>query len=422
MRLTLLIPLLVLRAAVPAAAAPIGVEHFVELAVKNDTSLLSAEQDIIISRQRLREARSLLLPQISFSGSLSRLSLEYPMVTPAELGGRFLDGTYGDNTYALRAHVVQPVYTGGRNRNAARMARNAWSQSRLLLETERLAAARKAREAFCETLYRRELLAAASSYHLRSLALSGRSARGWDALETGAAADWFARERDRAEHAYAAGMYALASIVKNENGVMELDGELAAEPPSGTLQKALIAATERRPELRGEIYRAQMDEIALNMASLRRYPNVYVGAVYDMVAYDANSFSSMERTGSWAASIAIHFPLSYDWWTQIIQRRAQQRQGSLKRVELEERLRGELRSAWDEASFRLKEASSARAALEAATADYERAVRSGPAEPGRAAAGLRSLYEKELALLESLYLQKMAAIRLAWAQGKGLPE
>lgn len=422
MRHTLLLPLSVLLAAAPAAAGPIGVERFVELAVKNDASLLSAEQDIVISRQRLREARSLLLPQISFSGSLSRLSLEYPMVTPPELGGRFLDGAYGDNTYALRAHVVQPVYTGGRNRNAARMARNAWSQSRLLLETERLDAARKAREAFCGALYRRELLAAASSYHLRSLALAGRAAGGWDALEAGAAADRFAREKDRAEHAYAASLASMSALVRSENGVLEIDGELAAEPPSGTLQKAIIAAMERRPELRGEIYRAQMDEIALNMAALRRYPNVYIGAVYDMVAYDADSFSSMERTGSWAASVAIHFPLSYDWWTQIVQRRAQQRQGSLKRVELEERLRGELRSAWSEASFRLREAGAARSALEAAAADYERARRSAPAEAGRAAAGLRTLYDKELALLESLYLQKMAAIRLAWAQGKGLPE
>lgn len=422
MRLTCLFPISLLLAAAPAAAGPISVERFVDLAVKNDTSLLSAEQGIIISRQRLREARSLLFPQISFSGSLSRLSLEYPMVTPAELGGRFLDGAYGENTYALRAHVVQPVYTGGRNRNAARMARNAWSQSRLLLETEKLAAARKAREAFCEALYRRELLAAASAYHLRASALAGRQDGGWDALEAGAAADWFARQKDRAGHAYAAGLAALSELIRSENGDLEIEGELAAEPPSGTLQKALIAAMERRPELRGEIYRAQMDEIALNMASLRRYPNVYIGAVYDVVAYDADSFSSMERTGSWAASVAIHFPLSYDWWTQIIQRRAQQRQGSLKRVEIEGRLRGELKSAWSEASFRLKEAASARAALEAAARDYERASRSGPAETGRAAAGLRTLYEKELALLESLYLQKMAAIRLAWAQGKGLPE
>ncbi|HBE88064.1 MAG TPA: hypothetical protein DDW67_02865, partial [Elusimicrobia bacterium] len=161
-----------LAAASPAAAEKLGVERFVELSLKNDTSLLSAEQDIVISRQRLREARSLLLPQVSFSGSLSRLSLDYPMVTPPELGGRFLDGAYGDNTYALRAHVVQPVYTGGRNRNASRMARNAWSQSRLLLETERLAAARKARETFCGALYRRELLAAASSYQLRASALA----------------------------------------------------------------------------------------------------------------------------------------------------------------------------------------------------------------------------------------------------------
>ncbi|KAF0127111.1 MAG: hypothetical protein FD189_620 [Elusimicrobia bacterium] len=421
MRLIVFLPILTLCAAASAAAAPLGVERFVELAVKNDTSLLSAEQDIVISRQRLREARSLLLPQVSFSGSLSRLSLEYPMVTPPELGGRFLDGAYGDNTYALRAHVVQPVYTGGRNRNAARMARNAWSQSRLLLETERLAAARKAREAFCETLYRRELLAAASSYHLRASALGGR-AGGWDALEAGAVSAWFAREKDRAGHVYAASLAAMSALIRNENGGLELAGELAAEPPSGTLQKALITATERRPELRGEIYRAQMDEIALNMAALRRYPNVYIGAVYDMVAYDADSFSNMERTGSWAASVAIHFPLSYDWWTQIIQRRAQQRQGSLKRVELEESLRGELRSAWNEAAFRLREAGAARAALEEAAADYERARRASPAETGRAAAALRTLYEKELALFESLYLQKLAAIRLAWAQGKGLPE
>ncbi|HNT97452.1 MAG TPA: TolC family protein [Elusimicrobiales bacterium] len=422
MRLLLLLPIFLPCAAAPAAAGPITVERFVELALKNDTSLLSAEQDVIISRQRLREARSLLLPQIAFSGSLSRLNLEYPMILPQELGGRYLDGAYGDNTYALRAHLVQPVYTGGRNRNAARMARHAWSQSRLKLETERLAAARGAREAFCTALYRRELLAAASSYHLRAAALAAKAAGGWDALETAAALDTFSREKERAARAYADALSVLAELARGADGPLEIEGELAAEPPEGTLQKALIAATERRPELRGEVYRAQMDEIALNMASLRRYPNVYIGAVYDAVAYDADSISAMrDRTGSWAASVAMHFPLSYDWWTQILQRRAQQRQGVLKRVELEDRLRGELRSAWEEAVFRLGEAEAARASLESLSTAYEKAYRAGP-DAGRAAAGLRAVYGKETALLESLYLQKMAAIRLAWAQGEGLPE
>ena len=165
-----------------------------------------------------------------------------------------------------------------------------------------------------------------------------------------------------------------------------------------------------------------MDDIAVNMAMIRRYPNVYLGASYDVLGYRVNSLTDNSiRANNWAASIAIHFPLSYDIWTQVLQRRAQQRQGDLKRVELQDRIRFEIVSAHKDLEFWTSETAKRGAALAEAERSYE-------AASGRSAASmtalraLRSIADFKSTYLESVYNQLLARVRLEWARGRDLDQ
>ena len=154
------------------------------------------------------------------------------------------------------------------------------------------------------------------------------------------------------------------------------------------------------------------------MAMIRRYPTIYLGASYDVNAYRFSSMmESAERTGSWLASIAIHFPLSYDIWTQVQQRRAQQRQGELKRAELQDRIRFEIVSAHKESAARQEEAARLGEEFSRLKEGYEAAARTAkPSLPAlRALCALSELEERHAA---AVYAQLLARIKLEWARGR----
>jgi outer membrane protein TolC len=110
--------------------------------------------------------------------------------------------------------------------------------------------------------------------------------------------------------------------------------------------KAALWAMELRPELNAETYRAQMDAIAVNLAMGRRYPTIFAAGDYEVTA---QRFPL--KNNNWDISIGIKIPLAYDFLTKLRQRRAEQRQGQLKRAALQDQVRLEVRQAVEGFSY-----------------------------------------------------------------------
>ena len=392
----------------------------VALAVKNSPAALAAEQDIIIARQRVREARFMALPQFALSASLNRANLEYPAVLGGDLGDRFIYPSSSDSFYSLRAQALQPLYTGGKNTNTLKLAKTAHNQAKVNFETVRADAALAAKKAFYTLLYQRSLNAAFSYWagRARDLAAAARK----DAFEALEADMLLSGIRDRSRQAgrgEEAALTELLRVLNKEPGHRtEIAGEFAALPVESGAASSLVTAMETRSELKSELYKAQMEDIAVNMALVRRYPTIYLGASYDVNAYRFSSLAEEnERSRNWLASVSVHFPLSYDIWTQVQQRKAQRRQGELKRSELQDRVRYEIVSAHKEAVFWQNEAEALRAESERTREAYDAASRGGrPSMPAlRALCALCSLEAK---YLEAVYNQLLARSRLEWAQGR----
>ncbi len=406
-----------------AGASPLSLDEAVALAVRNSPATLAAEQDIIIARQRVREARFMQLPQLTLSGTASRVNLEYPVVLGSELGERFLDPAISDTFYTLRAQALQPLYTGGRNTNTIKMARAAHNQAKVSYEAVKAQAALDAKKAFYSLLYQRRLLERAGAWSARAAAISAAVRKdAYEELEASVLLSGLTDRARQAASAEGAASVELQRVISREPGQnLEISGELAPQPVPADPAPSLATAMESRPELKSELYRAQMDDIAVNMALVRRYPTVYLGASYDVNAYGVSDLADDSmRSKNWVASLAIHFPISYDVWTQVQQRRAQQRQGDLERIELQDKVRFEILSAHKDARFWADEA--ARLAAETARlgAAYEAAAASG--RPTMAALrAFCALCEMEKRAMDAVYAQLAARARLEWARGADLP-
>jgi outer membrane protein TolC len=97
---------------------------------------------------------------------------------------------------------------------------------------------------------------------------------------------------------------------------------------------------ELRPELQSQTYKAQIDAIGVNLANGRRYPTVSLGGDYELTAqsYPLNK-------NNWDVTLGVKIPFTYDLWSQLKQKKAEQRQGQLARSDLQDQVRLQVRLA-----------------------------------------------------------------------------
>lgn len=396
-------------------------DEVIRLTVKNNPAVLAAEQGIIIARQRVHEARFLNLPQFSLSGTFSRVNLEYPTVLGPELGDRYLAADVNDNFYTLRAYALQPLYTGGRNTSTVRLAQTAHNQAKVDYETVKNDAIFNAKMTFYSVLYNKALNACAVRCFARAETLAaGLKKDSFENIEVELALVRLRSELELSQKNLESAGAALVKLLNREPGYqVEITGEFVLQPVNESVTKSLVTAMESRSEMKSEIYKAQMDDIAVNMALFRRNPNIYLGASYDVIGYKTAIPGGAIKSNNWMASVGINFPLSYDIWTQVLQKKAQQRQGDLKRVELQDNIRFEITSAYKDLEFWQKEAQDRKAVFERLDAEYETAMRNNKASMG-ALRSLCPLCDFEKKYFESVYNQLLARIKLEWAQGHDL--
>jgi outer membrane protein len=94
-------------------------QQFIDTAVKNSASVQIAGESVAGAEERIREAKSFLLPQVGFASSYTRLSLVQEFDFPGM--GHFKFST--PNTYSVRMGASQPLFTWGRLSKTVEMSR-----------------------------------------------------------------------------------------------------------------------------------------------------------------------------------------------------------------------------------------------------------------------------------------------------------
>ncbi|NLO91343.1 MAG: TolC family protein [Elusimicrobia bacterium] len=416
-----LLCLCALLCAAPAKAQPtqevLTLDQSMRLAMQNNPELLSAEQDVIIAQQRVKEASYLFLPQTGLFGAVSKSNIKYPMVLSPEFGSQFLQTSEYENFYTARMSLVQPIYTGGRNTNTLRMARASLKQARTRYETVKRETVLSLKIAFYK-LSRAKFESDTIHRWLDAVRDGARKLANnpWEALEARALVSEM--ENDEAKARQQLTMLKL-NYLQTLNRELDADVDISAEFKPDMialdLNKAVTWAMELRPEVKSEVYKAEMDSIALNLAMSRRSPTVMLGANYDV-----NGSQFPLKSNNWATTLAIQFPLAYDFWTQITQRKAELRQGDLKRSGMQDKVRLEVRQYHNELMFwqdTVRRMQENKDSLEQA---YSATAQKAPAASMSALRAAKVVQEADSRYLDSVENQLIARARLEWAVGHDL--
>lgn len=407
----------------PAPERSFTLEEAQKLSLLNNAEYLSAQQDVLISRERVAEARFRFFPEFGMEAYTTRYESEYPFVLSPSFGSipLFPPGQVfpsGQQTlYSGRAFVKQSLYEGNRNVQTMHLAQTALKQSQFKVEAVRLDVLHNTERVFFHLLLAEAAVQGCRERFSDALRLvSAGWSDGWDRVE---AESVLARMRTLASQADRDLEKARLEFLKGLN--LELDttlklvGTLQARPVRPDLAQGTLWAMELRPELQAETFQSQMDAIAVGLALSRRIPSLTMGASYE---FTGDAFP-LQRT-NWDATIGIRFPISYDFWSHIQQKKAQQRQGQIRRAELEDRVRLEVRQAYEDVNYWQKEVPTLEQNYRSLKSAFERAK----AQSYRGLAALRgnlSLLEAQARYLEAVYGQLLARSRFQRAVGKELP-
>ncbi|MDD5655792.1 MAG: TolC family protein [Elusimicrobia bacterium] len=416
-----LAPLAVVLLAAAAARAQqrtYTLDDAVAIALKNDSRLLSAEQDRIIAEERVREAELQFLPELGLQASATKFNARYPFALSPEFRSVLVFPGAPENIYSARGYMFFPVYEGGRSVNTIRLAQAALQQALSNYESVKMDVVLAAKEAFYRLIHAQARVEVARAARLAGETAAADSRSG--ALERIEAEAELAAARRREAEAGRELVLARLDFQKALNlepGVeFQVAGALATKPLEVDERKASLWAVELRPELQSETYRAQMDAIAVNLAMGRRSPTLFVAGDYEVTA---QRFPL--RNNNWDVSAGIKIPLAYDYFTKLRQRRAEQRQGQLKRASLQDQVRLEVRQAVGNLSYWQGEVALREPPYRKVARIYESLAPSAGSALARFKASL-SLADLHLSYLAAVNEHLLARARLERAVGRDLTQ
>ncbi len=418
-----------LRAAAPVESGPVEraftLDDAVFVALRNDSRLLSVEQDRVIAQERVTEARLVFLPEFGLQASATKFGARYPFALSPEVGNTLVfpggstnifNPRSSENIFSGRGYMSFPIYEGGRSINTLRLAQAALKQAQSNYEAVKMEVVLHVKDAFYRLLTAQEKAtvtfeAAGEAQRL----VAAMSLDPWGRIE---AEGWSEQARHLAAEALQDADLRRLDFLRALN--LELDtpfrvlGQLEPRSVDVDPQKAALWALELRPELQSETYKAEMDAIAVNLAISRRYPTLFLAGDYEVTD---QSFPLLKNNWDFGAGIKI--PLSYDFFTKLRQRRAEQRQGQLKRTALQDQVRLEVRQACEQMSHWKQEAALRGQQYRAVLDVYEKAAPAAAASLGKLRA-LKTVLELRLSYIEAVTERTLARARLERAVGRVL--
>ncbi|MDE2039699.1 MAG: TolC family protein [Elusimicrobia bacterium] len=393
------------------------------LALLNDPSVLSAEQDKIIAQQRVQEARFLFLPEIGVQASATKYDARYPFSLSPDFRNILLfpqaPNPYGSTTgnlYSGRGYMNLSLFEGGRTLNTLRLAKAADQQANTALESVKLDLRLSVQEIFYKLLLAQERVDATAQYQGAAEQLVGSARlKPWERVEAAALlAESQAKASSAAHKLDLARLAFLKGINVELDTAFSISGSLQAKIVHPDLDKLVLWAMELRPELQSETYRAQMDAISVNLAAARRIPTVFAAGDYEVTR---EGFPLLDN--NWDISIGMRIPFAYDYFTQLRQKRAEQRQGQLKRAELQDHVRLEVRRAYEDLMYWQTEEPLRESRYKQVQGLYDEAGKQGGSALERLR-GLGGVLDLKLDYLSAVTQHIIALARLERAVGRSL--
>lgn len=294
-------------------------ERAVELALKNNESLLSTQVEIDRARALVKEAFSEALPKVDFNSTYTR-NWALPVFTFG--GQKFKAGT--DNVINLGVGLSQTIYRGGRVGAGLKIARYFQEISKKNTDHIRAAVVLTVHKSYYEVLRAEAILEVAQAAYRRAVAQHEGVTQFYEA---GTVSNYdLLRSKVEVTNAHPAVTQArnhLAISSANLKRFIGLPqtvkiryiGDLEVQEPAmpTDIASAIRKALANRSDLKAAKLKTVMDEAAIRLAHSKNGPDISLSAGYQMQAQVNDSrFKSLalgDFSRSWNTLLNVSYPV-----------------------------------------------------------------------------------------------------------------
>ena len=341
----------------PLLSGKLGLEDGVKLTLANNKMLRKAVEEREAARGAGVGARSAYLPGLSLSGEYRRIDevASFEIETPE--GMQKLELGDVDN-YSVGLTVSQPLFAGGAIPARVRVAKLMSLAADQTIRASMQDVVYAAQTAYYELLLSQHLVEISedavrlSQAHLENVEKrrAGGVASDFDVLRAQVELSNFEADLIRSKNAINISRANLIKIMGiSQNSDFALADEFVFSPMEVTVEQAVEAAFQNRPDLYSQEIQVRQQREQLRIARSRYLPTVSAYFTNTWAKPDPKSFAGTTNDwgDTWVAGIQAAWPLfdGFQREGEIIQQKARLRQAELGLVDIEETALYELTQA-----------------------------------------------------------------------------
>ncbi len=315
------------------------------LSINHD--VLINKQSILFAEQRIKKTKTLYYPVVNFNINASRFSNDLPTVINSESlpNLTYLPSGIQDFYYSTRISLWQTIYNGGRTSATNELAKISLSQAKNKSDIKTNEVIANVKTSFYKLLSLQEKI----KIYGKELDILANNRN--------AAQDLVSGLKDNIEicrYEYNMQMLDFLNLVGlSLDTTVELSGTMEIQDLNLELDQCILWAYQFRPEMKNTQYQETMDGIEVNLLTMEKYPTVMFGASYDWM--DGNS-RPIEK--NWYISLNLNYPIfdGGSLFAKIKEKKIQARQATLERSKEEEKIKLQVRKAFEKYTFWYKKA------------------------------------------------------------------
>lgn len=350
--------LLSVRSSVYAVPERLTLDSSLERARANNPRLLLAAKELSVAKMQLRQAKSLYFPKVNLNLDYVRYRNETVGITSPELGGVILEAPIAQNRteergnplarnlYLSRLGFLQTLYSGGKLNTTYRLSQAGVRRAESAVDTLRAEVEYETSQLFYRLIALREEEKVLNDelIEIDKLSKLVSGAHGRLAL---AAASTATRKRAsdlNQEHQTVRFRYLQAMGVELFTNV-DVDGNLDAAAALPDLQTVLAWAKQNRAELKETQIQEEVDQLSVELSRSERYPVFLWGGGVEI----RNDDFPLKET-NWNTALSMNIPIfdGFSGYARVKESRYRADQGRLRRVQLEDQVEIEARTAYSD--------------------------------------------------------------------------
>jgi len=309
------------------------VDDCVKSALNINHDVLINKESIALADQRTKEAKALYFPIIDFNFNLSRYSNDVATVInsnnlPVTI---LLPEGSRDYFYSARVSLWQNIYTGGKTAALNKLSKINKEKAQNNSDITKNEVSAKVKIQFYKNISIKNKIEIYKKYLAKKQNIL------------------LQEQFEILQHEYELEMFNLLAIIGLElDTVIDIKGSIEPQKLDLNLPQCILWAYQFRPEIKTTQYQESMDNIAVNLINMEKYPTVKLGASYDWLGDD-----TAKSEKDWYVSLNINYPI-FDGgavFSRLKQNKIKARQATIERSKIEEQIKLEVRKAFSEYNF-----------------------------------------------------------------------